>query len=64
VETQRRREQEESLLAAGTTDGEADPAEQRAHSRRSEKAAYLRAKLEQRARSEDDADDDDGQIDR
>lgn len=56
VEAQRRREQEEQRLAqaaAQRPDSEADPAELRAHARRSEQAAYLRAKLEQRARSEE-----------
>jgi hypothetical protein len=32
----------------------ADPAEQLAHARRADKAAYLRAKLEDRERSERD----------
>jgi hypothetical protein len=56
VEAQRQREREEARLAEASAvrpDGETDPAEERAHARRAAKAAYLRGKLEERARSEE-----------
>jgi hypothetical protein len=39
-------------------DEAAEPAEERAHARRAERAAYLKKKLDERARSEDEAGDD------
>jgi hypothetical protein len=37
-------------------DKASEPAEERAHKRRADRAAYLREKLDERARSEDEAD--------
>jgi hypothetical protein len=37
-------------------DEAAEPAEERTHARRAERAAYLREKLNERARSEDEVD--------
>jgi hypothetical protein len=57
ISGQRRRELEEARLAeeaAGRTGPAADPGEELAHARRAEEAAYLRAKLEDRERSERD----------
>jgi hypothetical protein len=49
---QLRREREERERA-----GEAsEPAEERAHERRADRAAYLKDKLDERARSEDEVD--------
>ena len=48
---QANREQAEHEQAEEAT----DPAEERTHERRSQRAAYLRSKLEERARSEDEA---------
>jgi len=40
------------MEASGRAGAAADPAEELAHARRADKAAYLRAKLEDRERSE------------
>ena len=47
-----RREREEREQAGEA----AEPAEEQSHSRRAQRAAYLREKLDERARSEDEAD--------
>ncbi len=47
-----RREREEREHARDA----AEPAEEKSHSRRAQRAAYLREKLDERARSEDELD--------
>jgi hypothetical protein len=48
-------EQVQRELAERRQQGEApEPAERRAHARRAERAAYLRKKLDERAKSEDE----------
>jgi hypothetical protein len=50
VETAREREEREQARDAG------QPADERAHARRADKHAYLKEKLDERARAEDEAD--------
>jgi hypothetical protein len=48
-------EQVQRELAERKQEGESsEPAEERAHARRAERAAYLRKKLDERAKSEDE----------
>jgi hypothetical protein len=47
---QRKREEEERERASGTE----DPTEEHTHVRRADRAAYLREKLDERAKSEDE----------
>ena len=44
------------LAARDQADEATEPAEERTHERRAERAAYLREKLQERAKSEDEVD--------